>query len=363
MEIVIVGAGPIGCYAGYLLAQSGHTVSIYDKKKEIGLPIQCTGILTSDFDKFSISLDSCLVNTIRRIETFSPDNIKIGIQQKDYIVCRKKFDTLIADTAARAGAKIFLNHSFIRKDGNSLVIVNHKNNNAEKKVHGDIIIAADGPLSPVGKAYGLFHSSRKYYYGIQAIVEGEFDKSVTKTYFGKNTCPGFFAWVVPESSTKARVGLYTTQNPKQHFDTFMSKNGFKAQEIQAGTIPIFNLHQRLKKDNCYVVGDASGYVKATTGGGIVPGMKQVQILVDCINNNKIFEKEILPLRKRMKLHLQISNIMKNFSDKDWNRLFCYVSQPKVKKVFEKYSRDNPIPLVINSLLKEPRLLYFVKYLF
>ncbi|MBT4805454.1 NAD(P)-binding protein [Candidatus Woesearchaeota archaeon] len=29
MKIAIIGAGPIGCYAGYLLAKSGHNVSIY----------------------------------------------------------------------------------------------------------------------------------------------------------------------------------------------------------------------------------------------------------------------------------------------------------------------------------------------
>ncbi|MBT4936207.1 NAD(P)/FAD-dependent oxidoreductase [Candidatus Woesearchaeota archaeon] len=362
MDITIVGAGPIGCYAGYLLAQYGHTVSIYDKKKEIGLPIQCTGILTSDFDQFNISLDSCLVNTVTTIEAFSPNNLKIGIQQKDYIVCRKRFDSFLADKAALAGAKLFFNHSFVRREENYLVI-NDGINNTQKRIQSDIIIAADGPLSPVAKAYGLFHPSRKYYYGIQAVVEGNFENNVTKTYFGKDRCPGFFAWVVPESSTRARIGLYTTKNPKQHFDTFMFDNGFTAQEIQAGTIPIFNHHQKLKKGNCYVIGDASGYVKATTGGGIVPGMKQVQILVDCINNNKDFEKEILPLKKRMKLHLHISKAMNKFSDKDWNKLFRYVNQPKITKVFEQYSRDNPVPLVMKALLKEPRFLYFGKYLY
>ena len=65
----------------------------------------------------------------------------------------------------------------------------------------------------------------------------------------------------------------------------------------------------------------------------------------------------------MKLHLHISKAMNKFSDKDWNKLFRYVNQHKITKVFEQYSRDNPVPLVMKALLKEPRFLYFGKYLY
>ena len=45
-------------YAAYLLAKTGHTVSIYEKKATVGLPVQCTGILTADFEQFNLPLDS-----------------------------------------------------------------------------------------------------------------------------------------------------------------------------------------------------------------------------------------------------------------------------------------------------------------
>lgn len=362
MNIAIIGAGPIGSYAGYLLAKSGHEVSIYDRKKEIGLPIQCTGILTSDFDQFNLPLNSFLVNTINKIEAYSPNGIKVEIKQKDYIICRKKFDQYLVDLAQKEGAKIFLTHSFVRREANKLIIKDTLNN-IKKYIIPDIVIAADGPLSPLAKAHNFFHSERKQYYGIQAVVEGNFAEQTTKTYFGEKICPGFFAWVVPESSTKARVGLYTTKNTKYYFDKFIQENPhFSILEIQAGTIPIFNPKQRLKQSNCYLLGDASSYVKATTGGGIVPGMKQAQILSNCITNNKNFTKEIKPLKKKMHLHLQVSKTMGKFSDKDWDKLFHYINQPKIKKVFERHTRDNPLPLVIKTFLKEPRFLYFVKYL-
>ena len=195
------------------------------------------------------------------------------------------------------------------------------------------------------------------------MVEGNFEPHTIKTYFGKDVCPGLFAWIAPESENIARVGLATLKEGRAYFNKFMQEHGFTAKEIQAGTIPVYEPLQKLQKDNFYLVGDASTYVKATTLGGIIPAMKQVQILVDCINEGKDYEKEIAPVKKQMKMHLRVHKIMDKFSDADWDRLLRYVKQPKIQKVFEKYTRDNPIPLITGVLLREPRFLYFAKYLF
>jgi digeranylgeranylglycerophospholipid reductase len=357
MYIAIIGGGPVGCFAGYLLGKVGHKVEIYENHPQIGAPIQCTGILTADFAQFKFPMDNFLVNTIDKIEVHAGKK-NLVVRQQDYIVCRTKFDNYFADLARQEGAEVFVNHAFIRKEGRCLVI---KEGSVEKKIVPDVVIAADGPLSPTAKAYGFYRSSRENYYGIQATVEGKFDKSTIKTYFG-DVCPGLFAWITPESGTTARVGLATRKNTKYYFDKFMEENGFKALAIQAGTIPVYNPKQKLLKDNCYLVGDASSYVKATTLGGIVPAFKQVEILVECLNSGKDYSRAIAPVRRQMWLHLQVQRIFNKFSVKDWGRLVDLVNQPKVQAVFEKYTRDNPIPLVLNSVLREPRFLGFAKYL-
>ncbi len=359
MKVVIIGGGPVGCYAGYLLAKQGCDVSIYENHSSIGAPIQCTGILTNSFDKFGFSKQDFLVNTIDTIEVYSP-NQKLVVKQKDYIVCRTKFDQFFAKEALKAGAKIFLNHAFVRKEGGDLIIVNQ---GMEKRVQADIVIAADGPLSKTAKEFGFYHPERENYYGIQAIMEGNFEPNVIKTYFGNDVCPGLFAWVTPESSTVARVGLAMKKNSRSFFEKFCEGRGWKVKEMQAGTIPLYHPKQKLKNGNCYVVGDASSYVKATTLGGIVPAFEQVQIVVDCILNCKDVEKEIKPVKRQMWTHLQVQKVIEKLSDKDWDRLIRYVAQPKIQKVFEKYTRDNPIPLVSNVLIRELRFLRFVRYLF
>ena len=360
MNIAIIGAGPVGCYAGYLLAKNGHEVAIYENHAQIGLPIQCTGLLTSDFDQFQLPMRSFLVNTFNKVEVFSPQH-KIEVKQKEYLVCRNKFDNFFGDLAKKEGAIVYLNHSFVRKEGKELVVKDSANN-TEKRISPDVVIAADGPLSPTAKAYGMYHPERENYFGVQAVVEGKFDPQSFKTYFGVSVCPELFAWVVPESETIARVGLGMRKNSRAYFDKFMKEQGFTIKEMQAGTIPVYHPAQKLQKDNCYLLGDAAGFVKATTLGGLVPGLKQAEILADCINNNKNYEKEVRPVAKRLKLHLMVRKILDKFSDEDWDKLVSYINKPKVQKVFEKYTRDNPVPLVTMALLKEPRFLRFAKYL-
>lgn len=360
MNIAVIGAGPVGCYAAYLLAKQGHQVSVYENHAQIGLPIQCTGLLTADFDQFQLPLDSFLVNTFRKVEVYSPGQ-KLEVPQKEYLVCRNKFDNFFGSLAKKEGVTVYLNHSFLRKEGNDLIIKDSVHNQ-EKRIQPDIVIAADGPLSPTAKAYGLYHPQRENYYGIQATVEGNFDPHSFKTYFGVSVCPDLFAWIVPESKTIARVGLAMRKNSRTYFDKFMTEHGFKVKEMQAGTIPVYHPAQQLQQENCYLLGDAAGFVKATTLGGLVPGLKQAEILADCIAHDKNYQQAVKPLARKLKLHLLVRRILDKFSDDDWDRLVSYINKPTVQKVFEKYTRDNPVPLVLMAVLKEPRFLRFGKYI-
>lgn len=362
MDISIIGAGPAGCYTAYLLAKSGHNVNIYEEHKEVGSPVQCTGLLSSDFDKlFLPKHGNFIINKFENIIVNSPKK-SVKLKQTEYLVDRTKFDTYLASLAEDAGAKIHLSHSFIGKHEADLIIKD-KTSREEKKVSQDLIIAADGPLSKVAQTHQMFHSERKNYFGMQAIVRGNFNMTGYQTFFGKEICPDFFAWIVPESKSIARVGVASKSKTRHYFDKFIAKHDFDVMDIQAGTIPIHHPEQKVQKGKCYLLGDAAGHVKATTLGGIIPGLRSAGILVDCINNNKNYEKELSKLNKELWLHLQARRIFDKFRDKDWDKLLHLVNQNRIQKVLNKYSRDDPLPLFFNLILKEPRFLLFGKRLF
>ena len=46
-DVAIIGGGPVGSTVAYYLSKKGLDVSIIEKKKQIGIPLQCAGILSS----------------------------------------------------------------------------------------------------------------------------------------------------------------------------------------------------------------------------------------------------------------------------------------------------------------------------
>jgi digeranylgeranylglycerophospholipid reductase len=365
--IAIIGAGPIGCYTAHLLARAGHHVEVFEEHGQIGNPIQCTGLLTADFDKYFPELKNqkseFLVSTLKSVTVKTKHN-SITIPQTEYLVCRTKFDQFFGKLAEQSGAKIHLNHSF-REKVNGYLNIKDSKNNTRISLKPDIVVAADGPLSKTAKAFNIFHKKRTNYYGIQAVVSGQFNEQNFDVYFGEDYCKDFFVWVVPESSTKARVGLCSKSNSKAIFDKFMkSHSEWKTIEIQAGVIPIFHNDQILNYQNCFVVGDAAGQVKATTLGGLIPGLRAAEKLAESINNHnyRTYQSKSFRIRMELLLHRQIRNVMDKFTDSDWDTLLKLTNQQKVKSVMQKYSRDNPIPLIINLLIKEPRYLRYIKHL-
>ena len=62
--IHIIGSGPAGSYAAYLLAKENQDVHVYEDHDIIGSPIQCTGIITGSLESFVPIDDKYLVNKI-----------------------------------------------------------------------------------------------------------------------------------------------------------------------------------------------------------------------------------------------------------------------------------------------------------
>ena len=202
---------------------------------------------------------------------------------------------------------------------------------------------------------------------MQAKVKLKTDIEAFETYFSNEDFPQFFGWVVPESEDTARLGLGSFSNAKEHFYRFLEKRAGSKEVLcwESGIFPLYDPSKVIQKDNVYLIGDAAAQVKATTGGGIIPSLKAAEILCNCIVNKKDYNKEFKKRKagKELLLHLKIRNILNKFSDKDYGYLLGLMNQDRIKKTLKKYDRDQPIPLVLSLLLKEPRFLKFSKFLF
>jgi len=354
MHVSIIGAGPIGSHTAQLLARQGHDVHLYEDHAVVGKPIQCTGLMTMSLNDVLRPDSEYIINTTDRIEIVAPNGRKTEIKAKEYIVCRTKFDQYLANKAQDAGATVHTNHRFMGKNSNGILL---KNTNGVVEIKTDVLVGADGANSAVAK---LLNPDRKrnYCVGIQARVSGMFDPRKYTVYFDNSISPGFFAWIVPESEGIARVGLKGTSG---NFLAFIKKFGYKQLEMQSGPIPVYDSRYCTEKDNTYLVGDAAMQVKATTAGGIIPGLKAAACLADALEHGDSYEKRWkAKIGKDLWLHLKVRRMLDKFTNDDWNRFIELVGQERVRKVFEQHDREKPWKLM-KAVVKEPRLLWFGRY--
>jgi geranylgeranyl reductase family protein len=360
--ISIIGAGPIGNFAAYLLSKEGFEVAVFEEHEEIGLPVQCTGITTSLLKELIPLRKDCIINEVNKVHIFSPNNrfIELNLKESDIILDRHIFDNYIADLAKENSAKFFLSHRYIGNKKDKL-IVRDKITNDVKEFNFDSLIGADGPLSAVAKHNNLFRN-REFWQGIQARVKLENENIVEfYPYFGT------YAWVVPESESIARIGLVSQKYARTLFHNFLFKfKNIKKDdviELQSGLIPKYDPSIKTQRNNIYIVGDAACQVKATTGGGIIPGLKAAKSLVDSINGNKSYNRDWRnKIGKELYFHYQARKIMDRFKRKDWDKLVKIMSSNEAKEILEKEKRDNLANMLLRFLIKKPGLLYFLKYL-
>src|SRR3989338_5517050 len=345
--IAIIGAGPCGNYLGYLLAKEDQNVTIYEENIDIGKPIQCTGIVTSNLkDLLPLS--------------------------NDIIVNRTLFDQHIGNLAKEQGAAIKVGHKFMGINKGKLEFKAQNRILAEPSCTH--LIGADGPNSPVSKLIG--NKKPQFYFGKQALVKGRFAEDTYQVFLGNDIAPKFFGWSVPENNEFSRVGVATLETPGKYFDLLLKRMNVDKKDIvefQGGLIPVYDPSVVLNKiitisstDDIHknnhhilylaVVGDAALQVKATTGGGIIPGMEAAIGLSKAIIRGRDYKKEIKHVERELKLHLLIRHTLDNFTNADYDHLVGLLSQERLKDDLLNTTRDRIKKLALKLLLKEPRLL-------
>ena len=349
--IAVIGGGPVGSYAAYLLAKKGHQVEVFDEPKDIGRPVACTGILTPQIGEVVKLSKEFHINTCTRTRVYSPNGKSVEIKIKpNPIFDRANFDAFIAKMAEDEGVKINLSHKLKALDGKKIDVNG-------KILEPDYIIGADGPASMVAKSKGIL-GNRKFSVGVQARVQTKCESDLVEFWLGR----GEFAWLVPEDEHTARVGVAAYRNAGEEFKRLIRDrcSDGKILEWQSGVIPIYNPKHLIQKDNVRLVGDAACHVKATTYGGILFGMLAARELSNDIDNYS--ENVRKHLAKELNLALKIRKMMDKFSDEDYNELISLCEKDKVKRIFERHDRDYPSKMLFKLMVAQPAFLKFAKKL-
>src|SRR5262245_20973799 len=108
-DVIIIGAGPGGLYAGLLLAQKGFRVSILEEHEIPGEPVQCTGVMSVDaFDEYNLPRNAIL-NGLTSVTFFSPSGRTVHYSPDNLeavVIDRNVFDRALCSAAESNGAQV-----------------------------------------------------------------------------------------------------------------------------------------------------------------------------------------------------------------------------------------------------------------
>ena len=385
-DAAIIGAGPVGCFIAKKLAKEKYNITVFEKNKEIGLPMSCAGLVSSRvFENFGISKKGLIQNKIKGAHIHSPSGNKLSIGgDRTYalVIDRTHFDQKIAEDAKKNGANFFLDKKATKFSRKKQGIELETSEN--KKYFTKLLIGADGPFSTVRRTFEM-QEPKEFLYSAGAELSGtNLDPNFVHIFVGNKVAPGFFAWIIPTNNegSFARAGLCVDKKSQQSakyyfkklFNNKKSSNFLKHAKIEkrlGGAIPLGIIKKNVL-DNVMLVGDAAAQVKPTSGGGVFPGLSCADfcsnVAIDAINNNNFSEKFLKEYQrtcvgyigKEITKGYRYRSIFRSLSDKKLDKYLTNFSNPDIVETINEYGDiDFPSKLVKPMIKKAPLLLKFV----
>ena len=329
----------MGSYIAGKLAAMGRGVVVLEQHKQVGEKFCCTGIIGQECVNSFATDDNVILRQANSARLFSPSGRELRLRREETQACiidRVAFDVAMAGRAQAEGAEYIL--SCLVKNieaGDDKVRIEALHDGRRLYFETKAIVIAAGFASGLTEGLGMGKSG-DFCMGVQAEVETMGIDEV-EVYLGQEIAPGFFAWLVPISPRRARVGLLSRHNPGLYLRRLMASLVSQAKiksaeaEMSYGGIPLKPLPKTYGK-RLVVVGDAAGQVKPTTGGGIYYGLLCADIaantLYQALESNDLSAKSLSSYerewRRRLGRELRIGywarKVFERLSDRHIDRI-------------------------------------------
>lgn len=347
MKIIIVGAGPIGCYVAHLFNKfvPGMDVVNIEEHPQVGKPVHCAGLVSNRiFEESRIKLDTeCVINVIDGAKFFfNSDNFLIHRKDVAVVIDRSKFDANLSK-----GLRIIPNTRFvgIEKEGSGYLIETDKG-----EYYADLVIGADGANSPLRRIIGA-KEDIDYFRGVQFRIKTKCRRNIVNVYIKSP----FFAWAIPENENVMRVGIIS-DNPYHDLIGLLKRENIKGEVLEkfAGVVPLGRC--QTQKERIFFVGDAACQVKPLTHGGLYYGMRCAEILFDCLSQNRPddYQKRWQErFGREITIGLKIRQIYTKLSQGNIDKMFA-IFKENVNTI-EKFGDFENHSKFISEIIKSPKL--------
>ncbi len=329
-DIVIIGAGPAGSTLAKLISKTNKKILIIDAENEKNKK-PCGGLLAPDAQKelahydLVIPKDILVSPQIFSVKTMDLVSKQIKYYQRYYLnMDRYKFDKYLVSLIPKNVKKINGRVVSIKKQDNYILEVLEKNK--KSIINSKIIVGADGCNSIVRRTF--YKNNIMKYMAIQEWYKCvDTSNSFYSCIFDRKTSDSC-SWLIHKDEYLIYGGAFDIKNSKDKF--FEQKNRLSKflnvdlnESVKREACLVYR-PKRFKdfvtgKDGAYLIGEAAGFISASSFEGISSAIKSADILSKIIIKNDNINK-ITKLYRFKTINLKIKLRLKVIK-----RWFMYTS--------------------------------------
>jgi geranylgeranyl reductase family protein len=371
-DVVIIGGGPAGLYAGARLAAAGIKTTLLEEHASVGEPVHCTGVLAAEaFDEFSLSRRAFL-NDLTTARFWSPSGRQVSYSAnrvEAVVVDRRVFDQELSEHAAQSGVAIKRGWraTAIQVDRGGVTVAC-----TSGAVRARMAILASGANYALHRQVGL-GMPRLFLHTAQMELPAT-EPGDVELHFGSEIAPKGFGWVVPVVRAErrcARVGVMCDNDAPRYFVRLVARIagrwGIRVGDVQHPRQKILPLAPlpRTYRERLLAIGDAAGLVKPTTGGGIyyslVSGALAADVITSALANDDLSAHRLAPYERQWRgrlsaefqAQLKLRRVAHRMSDADIEHLFELARTDGVMPIVRRTASFNRHRHLIMELLKHP----------
>lgn len=355
-DVVVIGAGPAGCFTATEIARAGFKVLVIEEHENIGLPVQCSGLISPRAMELAGVDESIVMNNLKGMHVLSPLGADLYIKSDNILahaVDRTAFDKALAAKAENAGAIITTGKKVERIER---ISGGFYLNASDIAIKTKLIIGADGVYSDVAAWLKLKSNNRKAVMFAADVKLKMPDTGLMSIFLGHNFAPGWFGWIIPINSDTCRVGtgyafFRSDYSPRHYFQKLIDSypqvfSGLEIIRYTGGIIPL-NIMSKIYTSNAMLVGDAACQTKPISGGGIYLGLRGAQLCgktaVEALRDGDLSEEKMSGYQKLWEKEMgdEIKTAMKlresylSIKDKDIDRIIRLLNKAKCHEMIIK----------------------------
>ena len=371
-DVVIIGGGPAGLYAGACLAAAGCQTALLEEHASVGEPVHCTGVLAADaFNEFNLSRRS-LLNQLTTARFRSPAGHEVvyaGDRIEAVVIDRRAFDQDCSNARRRQGLP-----SIVARVSRACRLTPPASPSAPRRP-STARVRASSPAAPTmrctarsgsrcrGSSFTPRNSScRQAASATWSCISGRRSR--------QRDSGGWFRSSGLESTVRASASCATVTRRyifSASPSAIASRWGIAPDALGRPRQKILPLApiSRTYGDRLLAIGDAAGLVKPTTGGGIyyslVSAALAAETLVDAVSTNDLSASRLAVYeqrwRERLSAELQAQTRLRmlahRMSDSDIEQLFDLARTDGVMPIVRRTASFNRHRKLILALLKHP----------